>query len=322
MAQPLRKIFQKNLLSGAETATPGGRREGPVREAPAERRKGPARRRTLDLSGAATAALGLALACAVGWAFFMGYLVGRGEHPRRGVESVAGILLPKGTDGAVAERPPLPGAEALPPGEMSPASAQTPTATPGLQGGETPGAPQADTFAAVPTQAPQAPAYPFSRPQGEAVAAWGRTPEPEGATAKAAQGAPGKGAPVKAATVKSGQEKVATSPAPSPTKKPSPREPEKPAEPRFDYLFQAAAFRGPVDAERLRARLESAGLTARVRPSGKVRLVVVSLRGTAQEAREVRVRLAGMGLGRPILLEKKPVPEKAAGKKRPRSASQ
>ncbi|MBD5626148.1 MAG: hypothetical protein HDQ90_01370, partial [Desulfovibrio sp.] len=91
-------------------------------------------------------------------------------------------------------------------------------------------------------------------------------------------------------------------------------------EPRFDYLFQAAAFKGPVDAERLRGRLAAAGLRASVRQSGKVRLVLVSVRGTAQEAQRVRGQLSGMGLGRPIQLEKKPVAEKTGGKSRRRSA--
>ena len=85
-------------------------------------------------------------------------------------------------------------------------------------------------------------------------------------------------------------------------------------------MFQAAAFKGPVDAERLRGRLEAAGMRARVRPSGKVRLVVVSVRGSAEEAQKVRRDLSGMGLGRPILLEKTPVTEKAGGKGRRRSA--
>ena len=72
MAQPLRKIFQKNLLSGADGAQ--GRGQRAARQEGAAGRKAPAsgRRRTLDLSVAATTALGLALACAVGWAVFMG----------------------------------------------------------------------------------------------------------------------------------------------------------------------------------------------------------------------------------------------------------
>ncbi|WP_300923568.1 SPOR domain-containing protein [uncultured Desulfovibrio sp.] len=94
----------------------------------------------------------------------------------------------------------------------------------------------------------------------------------------------------------------------------------QPDEPRFDHVFQAAAFRGPADAERLRGRLEEAGLRARVRQSGKVRLVLVSVRGSVRDADRVRGELAAMGLGRPILLEKKPVAEKTGGKGRRRSA--
>lgn len=333
MAQPLRKIFQKNLLSGADAAAPQGRRERGARQGEAGGgRKAKSGRRTLDLSGAATTALALALACAVGWAFFMGYLVGRGEHPRRGVESVAGLILPQGE--SAARRTPLPGEEALDPAQQGAALAPVaPEAAPEVGGGAaTPGAP-AVAQAASPEPEPVAeapavqhsgqvagqapgqqapPAYPFTRPQGEGLAAWGITPE------QAPQGAPAQGAnPQAAAAPQPGRQPAATAREAAPKK---PAQPVKPAEPRFDYVFQAAAFKGPVDAERLRGRLEAAGLRAQVRPSGKVRLVVVSLRGSAEEARRVRGTLAGLGLGRPILLEKSPVTEKAGGKGRRGSA--
>ena len=297
MAQPLRKIFQKHLLSGADAAQQA-RRERVAGPEGAGREAGGGRR-TLDLSGAAATALGLALAAAVGWAFFMGYLVGRGEPPRRGVESVAGLILPRGSGSERGQRAPLPGEEAL-----------APQAAPELAGGA--GAPAApanpastsEPVAAAQAGQPAASAYPFARPQGEGLAAWGISPE-AAPKAAASQGA---------APAVSGR-------TPAPKKaEPAKPQPAKPAEPRFDYVFQAAAFKGPVDAERLRARLEGAGLRAHVRPSGKVRLVVVSLRGTAEEARAVRGKLADMGLGRPIQLEKTPVTEKAGGKGRRRSA--
>ena len=325
MAQPLRKIFQKNLVSGADAAGPQPRRERAARqEGAGGGRKARSGRRTLDLSGAATTALGLALACAVGWAFFMGYLVGRGEHPRRGVESVAGLILPQGD--AASRRAPLPGEEALDPAQQGGALVPVaPEAAPEVGGGAaTPGAP-AVAQAASPgpepvAEAPAAqqsgqasgPAYPFTRPQGEGLAAWGITPEtaPQGAGAQGAN-------PQAAAASQPGRQPAATAPQPAQKKA---AQPVKPAEPRFDYVFQAAAFKGPVDAERLRGRLEAAGLRAQVRPSGKVRLVVVSLRGSVEEARRVRGTLAGLGLGRPILLEKSPVTEKAGGKGRRGSA--
>lgn len=333
MAQPLRKIFQKNLLSGADAVAPQGRRERAPRQEGAGRKAAAGSGRcTLDLSGAATTALGLALACAVGWAFFMGYLVGRGEHPRRGVESVAGLILPQGN--GTGQRAPLPGEEALPPGQQGAQAPVASEAAPELAGGpgvaEAGGAPAA-ALAASPAPAPEAvaeapatqqsgqasgqqapPAYPFTKPQGEGLAAWGITP------GQAPQGAPAQGAnPQAAAASQPGRQVAATAREAAPKK---PAQPAKPAEPRFDYVFQAAAFKGPVDAERLRGRLEAAGLRAHVRPSGKVRLVVVSLRGSAEEARRVRGTLAGLGLGRPILLEKTPVTEKAGGKGRRGSA--
>ncbi len=212
MAQPLRKIFQKNLLSGADASAPQGRRERSVRaeasgRRPAENRRGPrdARpsdgpRRTLDLSAAAPAALGLALAAAVGWSFFMGYMVGRGEDPERGGESVAGLLLPGSspTVGAADAAAPLPGAEALSPAPEGAASGDgappLPPTAPGAEARAAAGAPVPDgeppvTAAGAPGNAPtganagqpapaapvppSAPAYPFSRPQGESLAAWG-----------------------------------------------------------------------------------------------------------------------------------------------------
>lgn len=329
MAQPLRKIFQKNLVSGADAAAPQGRRERGMRQdgtgAAAKAKSG---RRTLDLSGAATTALALALACAVGWAFFMGYLVGRGEHPRRGVESVAGLILPQGE--SPGRRAPLPGEEALAPAQqgagLAPVAPEAAPELPGAPGGtgtpEGAGAPavaQAPSpapapqpVAEAPAAQPSASAYPFTRPQGEGLAAWGITPE------QAPQGAAAQGANPQAATASPpGRQPAATASQPAAKK---PAQPVKPAEPRFDYVFQAAAFKGPVDAERLRGRLEAAGLRAKVRPSGKVLLVVVSLRGSAEEARRVRGTLAGLGLGRPILLEKSPVTEKAGGKGRRGSA--
>lgn len=350
MAQPLRKIFQKNLLSGGDASASQGRREraaraeGSGRARPAENRRlsrearpsGPPR--TLNLSAAATAALALALVAAVGWSFFMGYMVGRGEDPERGVESVAGLLLPGSSPSADAAGAAgtLPGAEALapapdaPPAGGAPLRPVAPGAEPRTAAGASapagaapvavagaPGVPGAPGSAAsgegagggpaVPaasSAASSAPAYPFSRPQGESLAAWGIREGQAPTPSDRQPGAPGP---------------VASAPS-VPAGRPGAAAPERqPVEPRFDHVFQAAAFRGPADAERLRGRLEEAGLRARVRQSGKVRLVLVSVRGSARDAERVRGELAAMGLGRPILLEKKPVAEKTGGKGRRRS---
>lgn len=338
MAQPLRKIFQKNLLSGGDASASQGRREraaraeGSGRGRPAENRRlsreaRPSDRphRTLNLSAAATAALALALVAAVGWSFFMGYMVGRGEHPERGVESVAGLLLPGSSPAADAAGAAglLPGAEALAPAPdasqaggaplqpvapgaepRTAAGAAAPAGAPPVAAAEAPGSAASGEGAPTVPAASSAPAYPFSRPQGESLAAWGiregQAPQPSGRQ----PGAPGPAA------------SETSVPAVRPGAAASERQP---VEPRFDHVFQAAAFRGPADAERLRGRLEEAGLRARVRQSGKVRLVLVSVRGSARDADRVRGELAAMGLGRPILLEKKPVTEKTGGKGRRRS---
>lgn len=346
MAQPLRKIFQKNLLSGGDASASQGRREraaraeGSGRARLAENRRlsreaRPSDRppRTLNLSAAATAALALALVAAVGWSFFMGYMVGRGEDPERGVESVAGLLLPGSSPSADAAGAAgaLPGAEALAPAPDAPpaggaplqpvapgaeprtaSGAIAPAGAPPVAAAGAPGVPGAPGSAAsgdgvsapaVPA-ASSAPAYPFSRPQGESLAAWGIR---EGQAPTPSDRQPGAPGPVASAP---------SVPADRPGAAASERQP---VEPRFDHVFQAAAFRGPADAERLRGRLEEAGLRARVRQSGKVRLVLVSVRGSARDADRVRGELAAMGLGRPILLEKKPVAEKTGGKGRRRS---
>ncbi|MBD5627108.1 MAG: hypothetical protein HDQ90_06465, partial [Desulfovibrio sp.] len=227
MALPLRKIFQKNLLPGAESAALGRPQEGaraPVREGRAS-----AHRRTLDLSGAAAAALGLALVAAVGWAFFMGYLVGRGEHPGRGVESVAGLLRP-GAPAKTGDAPrnaPLPGEEVLleagtpaaPESAPAPASPAAPQGAPEA----TPVTPPQATAAASAAPAPAesgsaASAYPFSRPQGESLAAWGISPE-----------APPAGRPASAPASQAAQKPATQATAPAQARKvEAPRQPAEP----------------------------------------------------------------------------------------------
>ncbi|WP_301186615.1 SPOR domain-containing protein, partial [uncultured Desulfovibrio sp.] len=188
--------------------------------------------------------------------------------------------------------PTAPGAEARAAAGAPVPDGEPPVTAAGAPGNAPTGANAGQPAPAAPVP-PSAPAYPFSRPQGESLAAWGirEGNAPRQAAAPAAPARAAAAAPVR-----------------------------QPDEPRFDHVFQAAAFRGPADAERLRGRLEEAGLRARVRQSGKVRLVLVSVRGSVRDADRVRGELAAMGLGRPILLEKKPVAEKTGGKGRRRSA--
>ncbi|MDR3362424.1 MAG: SPOR domain-containing protein [Desulfovibrio sp.] len=110
------------------------------------------RRIALNLSSTAVAALALALAAVMGWAFFMGLMVGRGQNPEQRVEQMASALR---SDPPMAQ------------------DAQPPTAEPA----PAPAAPEGQPPIAE-NPAPPPETYQFSRPQGAEMGAWGiRSPE-------------------------------------------------------------------------------------------------------------------------------------------------
>lgn len=283
MPQPLRKVRQR--IPRNEGRTP---------------------RVLLHLPFLGVAALLVVFAVAVGWAFFMGVMVGKGQNPAERVsamlhdpprpEAPPATEMPDEAPGNLLDQPlprrtaqqnaPGAGADAAPPPQAeaaAPPAVPAPSPQAAGQGG-TQAAGQARSAAG--DAAPSESAYPFARPQGESLAAWGiapdgkTTPRQEG---KAAQASPAAQAPV---AVK-----------------------ERPAaqarEPKFDYVYQAAAFRGKEEGDALRTRLEEKGLRTRLQKSGKVHLVLVLLRGSEREAENVRETLRRMGLGKPIRLSKK-----------------
>lgn len=78
----------------------------------------------------------------------------------------------------------------------------------------------------------------------------------------------------------------------------------------FDFTFQTATFKDTDSVDKLRARLEGAGLRTRMeKTSGKTPLykVMVLYRGSAESAQEVKQTLVDMGLGQPIQRGKSPV---------------
>ena len=271
MPQPLRKSFQKSAASG-----------------------GKPRRFTFSLSGVAVAALGMVLAAAVGWAFFMGFMVGRGQNPEKSVEQMTGML------GDEQVQPAAPAPQTAP---AAPGAQSAPTAQP-EQAGSAAEVPASPADAAHATQAQQSPqaapqeesAYPFSRPQGAGLAAWGISPATPAPGAPAAPSTPPQSQradPRQAQRASAAQPKAAQ------------------AEPLFDYSFQVAAFKDKADADKLRARLESKGLRSRQQKSGKVLLVLVNLRGTELDAANLREELQRMKLGKPLLASKKAVSGKS-----------
>lgn len=105
------------------------------------------------------AGLTLILVCAVAWAFFMGYMVGKGQNPEASIQEITGLST-QSKDSAASEAEPA-----------SPEIAENDT--PPLSLGETGTLPVTAGTAA-----------PFVRPQGEETAAWDNAP------AKAQKSAP------------------------------------------------------------------------------------------------------------------------------------
>lgn len=273
----------------------------------------------LHLPFLGVAALLVVFAVAVGWAFFMGVIIGQGQNPAERVnamlheppqetpppagptvgERVADLLnrpLSLRGDGRGGDGQTAGGEDEADAVRSSEATAAPPAArTDGReQDAQAPAAPQSKEQAArqqaeqtaaeqAGTGQAKAPAYPFARPQGESLAAWGIEPA-------APQAAQPERAKAQAATPQRAAQK-----------------PAQRTEPRFDYVYQAAAFRDREDGDALRARLEEKGLRTRLQKSGKVYLVQVLLRGSEREAENVRETLRRMGLGKPIRLSKKAV---------------
>lgn len=277
MPQPLRKVRQRIPAQ-------------PRTEA------GSAPRVLFHLPPPATLALVVIFAAAVGWAFFMGVMIGKGQNPE---ERVSALLSdPPQTAAPMAdadaqpllERPLLPdgspaaegGAttQAAPDGQdANTPTAQAPAAAPARNTAGKPASPATTTEKAA---TPKKSAYPFARPQGDGLAAWGIQQPAQGA-AQAAR------------------------PAGDSSRSPAQNTVRQSAEPLFDYVYQVAAFRDKADADRLRKTLEGQGMRARVIKSGKVQLVLVMLRGSEREADNLRQEMQNMGLGAPLRTSKKPV---------------
>ncbi|MBQ3059324.1 MAG: SPOR domain-containing protein [Desulfovibrio sp.] len=208
----------------------------------------------LRISGMAVGILLAVLAAVVGWAFFMGFMVGSGQSPAQRMEAMTGMLQ---------QESPVPDAER-----------KSPDIQPSSNG---PAEKEMDGPARE-----EAKDFPFARPSGEGLAAWGISVETSAA-------APETEAP--------GAEPPAVAPAAAP--------PASQEEALYDFVFQTAAFRSRADADALRDRLEDRGMRSRVQQSGKVYLVTVLLRGSQREADNLAEELQRMKLGKPIQLSRK-----------------
>ena len=237
--------------------------------------------------------LGLILMAAVGWSFFMGFMVGRGQNPEQRVEQMTGLQLDKQAPQAAQDG--VDGSNA----PVATAGAKPDAAAPKGQDVPSPDGTAAGPQATAPTTVagPSAPAdgspanpsaYPFDRPSANSQAAWhGGKPPQTGA--QTAQKAPATQAQTSAQAQK----------------------PAAPQAPQFDFVFQVAAFKSVDDADKLRKKLEERGIRTRLQKSGKVQLVMVSLRGSDLDASNLREELGRMKLGAPMQKSKKAVPGKS-----------
>lgn len=251
---------------------------------------------SLRLPPLAVAALCVVMLASTGWAFFMGYMVGHGQNPGEEVRELTGIGQPDREtlaemDKALADaessdlRDKLASLAGQPagfgaapaPGSAAPAASNA-QAAPDARAGQT--VQTAGAAAPAPKPATGTAGHPFERPSGAALAAWGQAP-----SAGAAQDGAKAAAPAR-------QQAAAL----------------------YDFVFQVAAFRNTDDADRLRQRLEGRGLRTRGQKSGKLTLVMVHMRGTDQDAADLKEELQRMRLGSPLQKSKKQV----GGKPRPR----
>ena len=281
------------------------------RKPAASQSSGEKRRFVIRLSGPMVALLGAILAVAVGWSFFMGFMVGRGQNPETRVEQMTNLISKDERKAKPAA--PTPGAPDAPDvaaqTETADAQNQAPGAAgaagaAGTEGTQASGAaaPQgkagqdqqgqkaAQAQQGKQGQQPPPGAYPFAQPSGNSLAAWGIKPGGN-------QNAQGQNAQ---ASTQSGAQNGTQTAKPAPAK----------TGPQFDYVFQVAAFKSDEDADKLRTRLEGKGLRTRTQKSGKLVLVMVSIRGTEDDAFNLREDLRHMKLGVPIQVSQKPVSSK------------
>ena len=243
MAQPLRKIRQ--------------------RIAPAVPKGG----FSFTLPPLAAGAVCIVMLACIGWAFFMGYMVGHGQNPGEEMRELTGIGRPDRETLAEMDKAMAGSEDAGLRDKLADLSRQP-----------VGGAPAAANASAAPAAAPAAKSpYPFNKPSDNGLAAWGNAPK-------------GAAQPASEKTAAPAKPQAATNGAPL-----------------YDFVFQVAAFRNVDDAARLRQRLEGQGLRTRGQKSGKLTLVMVHMRGTDLDAANLKEELQRMRLGSPLQKSKKRV---------------
>lgn len=206
--------------------------------------------------------------CAVAWAFFMGFMVGCGQSPTKEIHAMTGMLEPQPDKSS----PTLPDA------------ANADSVTPQANAQDTPASGPIPPASANSAENSALAATPV------AVAAVQAT-QPRNAKPAARQAGP---------TPQRQPQTNTSAPKPASQKAAQPEQ-------QYDYTFQVSAVKSQNDAGRLIKQLAAKGVKATVNKSGKVWLVMVSLRGGATDVEKFNNTLTSLRLGKPLRLSRNPV---------------
>ena len=225
----------------------------------------------IHLSGLACVIIASVIVLAIGWSFFMGFMVGKGQNPQLNMEEMAAILNGKSEKTEINNDSNI---------NNENNKKQEITQNTNIQ--ENTKEQKQENIDIQNNQANQPPQLQFMKPEGESLSAWGIKQENQ-------------------------KDKNINEQSQKDNKRQTKEQDKVQNEPQFDYVFQVAAFKDKDDADKLRARLESNNLRTNIEKSGKVLLVLVNYRGQADKVNEIKDILNSLKLGNPILISKKPV---------------
>ncbi len=228
----------------------------------------------ITASPALLSLLGVIVLCVLGWCFYLGFMVGRGQNPEKHLQEMAAILSP-------AEKP----AQAVAPN----GSAQTPgeagqAAQPADQGAD----------AGAGQQAGQQPGQPGQQAQPGDAGQAGSAPVPGfpafGQGAQGTQGSNGTAAPAAQEAAQKKPEAQAVQ--------------EKPKAP-YTFSYRMATVRTRDDARREQERYEKKGFRTSIRAAGKTWSLFCTVKGTDSDADQFLRDVKKAGLSQPVRVSKK-----------------
>lgn len=213
--------------------------------------------------------LGVIVLCVLGWCFYLGFMVGRGQNPEKHLQEMAAILSSDDKPAQAGQGAAQPGAVPGAAAGQGDAQAQGAENAAGQQAGQPDQAAQPDG-AGQAGQAAAVPGYP-AFPQAS-QAAGGAAAQPGQAAAQ---------------------------------KKPEAQQvQEKPKAP-YTFSYRMATVRTREDARREQERYEKKGFRTSIRSSGKSWSLFYTLKGTDSDADQFLRDVKKAGLSQPVRISKK-----------------